>query len=106
MAVCQKPLGAENGDLTNLLFTASSQQAGNEPWKGRLNGTKAWCTGKNDAKQYLQIDLERVRTVSCVATQGHPVNSHWVKQYGLSYSTDGIFWRKALGEDKSKVGAF
>lgn len=85
-------------------FTASSD-AGveNAPWEGRLNGNQAWCARNTDSKQYLQIDLGRVATVSRVATQGHPVSSHWVTEYELSYSTDGIFWRNALEVDKSTV---
>lgn len=87
-----------------MSFTASSHTgAGNEPWEGRLNGKKAWCAGDNDTHQYLQIDFGRIRTVSSITTQGHPFLSHWVTQYGLSYSSDGIFWRKALGEDQSVV---
>ena len=103
-AVCFEPHGAESGKLPDMFFTASSDAgAGSEPWEGRLNGAAAWCAGDNDANQYLEIDLGRISTISRVATQGHPVSSYWVTQYGLSYSTDGIFWRKALNEDQGMV---
>ena len=104
-ADCQGPLGAESGKLPDMFFTASSNAgAGSEPWEGRLNGAEAWCAGDNNTSQYLEIDLGRISTISRVATQGHPVSSYWVTQYGLSYSTDGIFWRKALNKDQAMVG--
>lgn len=98
----------ENGDLPDLHFTASSDDGPeNVPWKSRLNNAEsAWCAGENDNKQYLQVDLGRVLTVSRVATQGHPVSPLWVTRYGLAYSLDGIFWRKALDESKSMVRIF
>lgn len=102
--VCQQPLGVESGDLPNMRITSSSDAGtGKESWRCRLNAAEAWCAGNNTYNEYLELDLGRVRTISRVATQGHAVKSHWVKVYQLSYSTDGIFWRKALGEDKSKV---
>lgn len=95
----------ETGNLSNVHFTASSDAgAESEPWNGRLKNGKAWCAGSNDIKQYLQVDLGRVQTVSRVATQGHPVSQHWVTRYKVAYSVDGIFWREALDESKSKVG--
>lgn len=104
IAVCQESLGAQSGELPNMHFTASGDGGtGKEPWKGRLNGGEAWCAGNNSNKEFLQIDLGRIRRVSSVATQGHPVSSQWVKEYGLSYSTDELFWRKAIGEDRSMV---
>ncbi|XP_022785987.1 uncharacterized protein LOC111326286 [Stylophora pistillata] len=102
--VCQNPLGVESGDLSNVQFTASSQSpAESDAWNGRLNKGKAWCAGRNDDKQYLQVDLGRVYTVARVATQGHPVNLQWVIRYEVAYSMDNIFWRKALDESKSKT---
>ncbi|KAL9983324.1 hypothetical protein ACROYT_G005476 [Oculina patagonica] len=102
-AVCQDPLGAENGDLLDLHFTASSDDGPEKvPSKSRLNNARAaWCAEENDNEQYLQVDLGRARTVSRVATQGHPVSTFWVTSYGLAYSLDGIFWRNALDESKS-----
>lgn len=98
----------ENGDLPDLHFTASSDEGPEKvPWKSRLNNAQAaWCAGETDNKQYLQVDLGRVRTVSSVATQGHPVSPFWVKSYVLAYSLDGIFWRNALDESKSMVRIF
>ena len=94
----------KSGDISNVQFTASSRApAESDAWNGRLNNGKAWCAGNNDDKQYLQVDLGRILTVARVATQGHPDNLQWVTSYKVAYSMDGIFWRNALDESKSKV---
>lgn len=88
----------------NHQFTSSSN-AGTEKqaWKGRLNGGEAWCAADSSNKEYLEIDLGEVRTISRVASQGHPLLSYWVKVYKLSYSTDRTFWRLALMEGRIMV---
>lgn len=98
----------ENGDLPDQHFTSSSDGGPEKvAWKSRLNNDQAaWCAGENNANQYLQVDLGRSRTVSRVASQGHPGSAFWVTSFGLAYSVDGIFWRKALDERKSMVMIF
>ena len=98
----------ENGDLPDHYFTSSSDGGPEKaPWKSRLNTDQAaWCAGENNANQYLQVYLGRSRTVSRVASQGHPGSAFWVTSFRLAYSVDGIFWRNALDESKSMVRIF
>jgi len=98
----------ENGDLPDQHFTSSSDGGPEKvPWKSRLNNDQAaWCAGEKNNEQYIQVDLGRSRTVSRVATQGHPSSAFWVTSYRLAYSVDGIFWKNALDESKSMVRIF
>ena len=45
---------------------------------------------KEDAYQFLQIDLENVTKVTRIATQGSFDKNWWTKTYTLDYSQDGV----------------
>ena len=65
-------------------FSASSTSSGNEASKGRLNGDGSWLpSNKNDANDYLQIDLLYEFVICAVATQGNPSADHWTTKYKL-----------------------
>ncbi len=82
--------------LPNASITASSFYGGGyEPWRGRLfdlSTTANWSAQTNDANQYLQIDLGKVRPVDAILTQGRHNANQWVTSYRLSYSLDGNTW--------------
>lgn len=57
----------------------------------------AWCSDDTDDDQWFQIDLLTTMNVSAVASQGFGsqgfgYGDHWVTQYSLNYSCDGVKW--------------
>ena len=95
---CQKSLGMENGAIPDGHVSASSQwNANHAARQGRLNfqavpgKAGSWSARRNDANQWLQIDLANEFTrVTLVATQGRNGYSQWVTKYKLQYSNDGV----------------
>ena len=93
---CQEPLGMENGAISNAQIKASSQwDANHAVIQGRLhfqaNGRKqgAWSARRNDASQWLQVDLGKYTIVTHIATQGRNAFDQWVTKYKLKYSNNG-----------------
>ena len=89
---CSQALGLESGKVSDSQLSASSHFPNSlSPSEGRLNNKKAWCTYLS--KQYLQIDLLKVRHVSALATQGYKGFFHnYVETYEIKYSYDGVKW--------------
>ncbi|CAB4005089.1 Hypothetical predicted protein [Paramuricea clavata] len=98
---CNSSVGIESGDLPNHAFLASSYKSGHFAYHGRLNNrirkineTKriwgAWCADDADKNQYIQVDLQTVRNVSGLATQGYVYGS--VTSYQIMYSVNGKQW--------------
>ena len=83
-------LGIGSGKIPDNNITASSEIS--EAKNGRLNEIKAWCASTEDAKPYLQIDLETIHIVCAVSTQGNPNADQWVETYTIQVSTDGTTW--------------
>lgn len=66
---------------------------GFQPWLARLlNPDGAWCSGKNDGSQYLQIHFSQVREIRQLRTQGSVSQKAWVKTYFIQHSQDGETW--------------
>lgn len=94
-------LGMESGAISDGQITSSSQWDGNHAAiQGRLHfeagGGKAggWTAGKNDANQWLQVDLgSEYCKVTRVATQGRNKYEQWVTKYKLQYSNDGVHFQ-------------
>ena len=59
-------LGIGSGKIPDNSITASSEIS--EAKNGRLNEIKAWCASTEDARPYLQIDLETIHIVCAVST--------------------------------------
>ncbi|XP_020611444.1 EGF-like repeat and discoidin I-like domain-containing protein 3 [Orbicella faveolata] len=91
----------ESGAISDGQITSSSQWDGNHAAiQGRLHfeagGGKAggWTAGKNDANQWLQVDLgSEYCKVTRVATQGRNNYEQWVTKYKLQYSNDGVHFQ-------------
>ena len=79
-------------------MTASSfRTKGWEGWHGRLGHTLgAGCWGPRQnlpGKEYLQVDLSKVKEISKVATQGSYKYNFWTTAFKLEYSADGKIWK-------------
>ena len=92
-SVCSFPLGANNYQLGNESFSASSFNLESKPWAARLNrvvGSGAWCAENNAIGEYLEIDLVQKLHVTGIATQGeHAQRGNWVTEYTLWYRQHG-----------------
>eukprot|EP00439_Symbiodinium_sp_Y106_P022947 s1625_g2.t2 len=54
-----------------------------------LGSLLAWCSRRNVAGQFMQIDLGLVATVVGVVTRGRITHSQWVTSYKVQTSVDG-----------------
>ena len=87
----------DNNTIPDVKMTASSSHSSYQyPYYGRLNETRGaggWCPkNKSDRTEYLQVDMDEVRSVCGVATQGVLSLTEWTTSYKLRLSTDGVTW--------------
>ena len=108
MIGCKLPLGMENGAISNVQISASSQRNDRQAARNaRLNFKRqelawGWETGTTESYKWLQVDLGNKTSVTGVATQGSS-NEAWVAKYGLQYSDDGLtFHRYNASKDTSE----
>uniref|UniRef100_A0A5F4WBT6 Coagulation factor V n=1 Tax=Callithrix jacchus TaxID=9483 RepID=A0A5F4WBT6_CALJA len=100
---CSTPLGMESGKIENKQITASSFKKswwGDywEPFCARLNAqgrVNAWQAKANNNKQWLQIDLLKIKKITAIITQGCKSLSSemYVKSYSIHYSDQGVEWK-------------
>uniref|UniRef100_H0X1W2 Coagulation factor V n=1 Tax=Otolemur garnettii TaxID=30611 RepID=H0X1W2_OTOGA len=100
---CSTPLGMESGKIENKQITASSFKKswwGDywEPYRARLNAqgrVNAWQAKANNNKQWLQIDLLKIKKITAITTQGCTSLSSemYVKSYTIYYSDQGVEWK-------------
>ena len=104
---CSVPLGMESGKIKDNQISAKTSDSGWEPYEGRLNNDRAWCSeDKEKGQEYFQVDLNRVRHVSEIGIQGvvHLFLKYFVKTYKVKYSFDGRTWYWFKGWDSSADG--
>ena len=95
----QKPLGIENGEISDVAMTSSSiLDTSSFPHYARLrnqNGSCAWILAKTADRNssWLQIDVGNPTSVSAVATQGSCSRDQWTKSYVIMYSKNGVDWK-------------
>ena len=100
---CSTPLGLEDGRIQDKQITASSFKKswwGDywEPSLARLNAqgrVNAWQAKANNNKQWLQVDLLKIKKVTAIVTQGCKSLSSemYVKSYSIQYSDQGVAWK-------------
>ncbi|XP_036890788.1 coagulation factor V isoform X2 [Sturnira hondurensis] len=100
---CSTPLGMESGKIENAQITASSFKKswwGDywEPFRARLNAqgrVNAWQAKANNNRQWLQIDLLKIKKITAIVTQGCKSLSSemYVKSYAIHYSDHGEDWK-------------
>ena len=106
---CGVPVGLEDRRIPNSYLTASSQWDKNHgARRARLNhrnvgGTGAWSSRYNNAKQWLQIRLKAVTTITVIATQGRYDANQWVKSFELGSSVDGKRFTRYTVKGRRKV---
>ncbi|XP_027059482.1 neurogenic locus Notch protein-like [Pocillopora damicornis] len=95
-SACGEALGMASYAIPNGQVKASSEWDPNHaaiqgrlhylPPPGKQGG---WSAKRNNANQWLQIDLGALLKVTAVATQGRSNHDQWVTKYKLQYSDDG-----------------
>ncbi|XP_037681322.1 coagulation factor V [Choloepus didactylus] len=100
---CSTPLGMETRKIENKQITASSFKKtyfGNswEPSYARLNTqgrVNAWQAEANNNKQWLQIDLLKIKKITAIVTQGckYLTSEMYVKSFTVHYSDQGVEWK-------------
>ena len=103
VGTCEALGVADPNTVPDDKMTASSVILAYNPYEGRLNGNSAWCPStSSNLDDYLQIDMESLRSVCAVATQGKSSGSY-VSSYKLSFSTDGVTWNTYQEQNQDKV---
>ena len=108
---CQEPLGMESGAISDGQITASSQWDVNHAaiqgrlhFKAGVGKAGGWSARRNDANQWLQVDLRsRDTRVTHVATQGRNAYGQWVTKYKLQYSNNGVHFQYYREQGQSAV---
>ena len=107
----------ESGEISNAQITASTEWTADAfaaRW-GRLHVKDtaehegAWRSLVADVNQWLQVDLGMQKTnVTLVATQGRNGVSHWITEYILQYSNNGVNFTYYIeqGQSAKKVKLF
>jgi len=103
-----QPLGIGSGEIPDERISASTVYRAPKslfnPWLGRANARPSvasaggWRAGKDEAGEYLQVDLQREYELTAIATQGQAYSDSWVTSYLLQHSRDGVAWRAYPGE--------
>ncbi|XP_065225267.1 discoidin domain-containing receptor 2-like isoform X2 [Planococcus citri] len=101
---CDAPLGMESGGIPSNAINASSSYVPNVgPDYGRLRVERAggaWCPKQqieSDVREYLEIDLTVVHTITGIQTQGrydHGRGQEYAEEYSVEY------WRPSLNKWK------
>ena len=110
--MCNVPLGMTNGEIQDSQITASSEDAHGDhdhgPNRARLdlqsvgNRKGAWSAGSNDVKQWIQVDLGAITSVSGIVIQGRSHKDQWVTAYKVQYGNDttGLQYIKDIGNNE------
>ncbi|CAL8266681.1 unnamed protein product [Lota lota] len=101
---CFNPLGLESGSVKDSQITSNHVRGYWEPHLARLNNLgkyNAWSTDKDNS--WIQVDFMRPVVISQVATQGakQMLQSQYVVNYTISYSTDSRRWIFFKGDSPS-----
>lgn len=110
---CLLPVGIQDKRIPDGAFTSSSMhnyQHGPErarlhqPNNGRDIG--AWAAKYNNKKQWLQIDLGAVSTLTGIATQGRHGAKQWVTSYYVQYSHNCQTFARYRENGRTRVRIF
>ena len=68
----------------------------------RQDGKYSWCSASNDSSPFLEIELEEVKKITKIVTQGSQGLSRWVKQFRVKYDMEGR-WNNYVKKDGTQV---
>uniref|UniRef100_A0A674N636 Neuropilin n=1 Tax=Takifugu rubripes TaxID=31033 RepID=A0A674N636_TAKRU len=96
---CSTTLGMESGRISDDQISASTTFYDNRwlPRQARLNNNdNAWTPSEDSNKEYIQVDLQFLKVLTGIATQGaiskETQKSYYVTTFKLEVSTNGEDW--------------
>uniref|UniRef100_A0A8D3C700 Neuropilin n=1 Tax=Scophthalmus maximus TaxID=52904 RepID=A0A8D3C700_SCOMX len=96
---CSMALGMKSGKISDEQITASTSFYDNRwlPRQARLNNDdNAWTPSEDSNKEYIQVDLQFLKVLTGIATQGavskETQKSYHVTTFKLEVSTNGEDW--------------
>ncbi|XP_057713821.1 neuropilin-2a isoform X1 [Corythoichthys intestinalis] len=96
---CSMALGMESGKISDDQISASTSFYDNRwlPRQARLNNNdNAWTPSEDSSKEYIQVDLQFLKVLTGIATQGavskETQKSYFVTTFKLEVSTNGEDW--------------
>ena len=99
ISVCNRPLGMEDGRITDSQITASSYHSRYylyEPRRGRLNEYYlSWASNYRNTNQWIKVTFDEVHYITGVITQGY--DDAWVTSYKVAFTEDGTNWQYVTG---------
>lgn len=112
-----RPLGFEAGSVSADQISCSNQEQYTGwfsswlPNKARLNSQGfgcAWLSKYQDNNQWLQIDLQEVKVVSGILSQGRCDADEWITKYSVQYRSDDklnwIYYKDQTGNNRVFYG--
>ncbi|KAM4732211.1 venom prothrombin activator pseutarin-C non-catalytic subunit isoform 2-T2 [Anableps anableps] len=112
---CSLPLGLEKGEILDSSFSASSFQSSFlrswNPYLARLHqsgGANAWRPKNSNPHEWLQVDLEKVKRITGIITQGawSMLTKMMVTEFSVTFSQDRHSWSSVLEESSQKEKLF
>ncbi|XP_008278557.1 coagulation factor VIII [Stegastes partitus] len=112
---CSFPLGLQKRQIQDSSFSASSTYSSLlRSWKPSLarlhqeGRTNAWRPKNNNPHEWLQVDLEKVRRITGVITQGARslLTQMMVTEFSVTISHDGQSWSSVLEENTQREKIF
>jgi len=88
---CKLPVGIEDMRIRSGQLSASTfYNRAYHPDRARLNHHYSWGARHSNRNQWLQVEFIHGVRVKGVSTQGRSNAHYWVRQYYLTYSSDGM----------------
>uniref|UniRef100_UPI003AB01E3A coagulation factor VIII n=1 Tax=Centroberyx gerrardi TaxID=166262 RepID=UPI003AB01E3A len=112
---CSLPLGLQRRLIPDSSFSSSSFHSSLlRTWSHALarlhqqGSANAWRPKNNNPHEWLQVDLERVRRITGVVTQGARslLTQMMVTEFSVTVSHDGHSWSSVLEEDSQREKIF
>ncbi|CAL4156077.1 unnamed protein product, partial [Meganyctiphanes norvegica] len=104
---CQDGLGMMDGSIKHEQVTASSYRSADDKGHfGRLESLWGWTAqtvNQNDKesiiREWIQIDLEEIKEITGIITQGHYYYNQWLEAFAVQVSKTGARWEDVRGDD-------
>ncbi|XP_071371278.1 coagulation factor VIII [Centroberyx affinis] len=112
---CSLPLGLQRRQIPDRSFSSSSFHSSLlRTWRPELarlhqeGSANAWRPKNNNPHEWLQVDLERVRRITGVVTQGARslLTQMMVTEFSVTVSHDGHSWSSVLEEESQREKIF
>eukprot|EP00794_Sanderia_malayensis_P008093 gene8093-8960_t len=85
--VCSSSFGMEAGEPSTYEPTITVSTGIVPSSKAKINSNAAWCAGNATSSHNITFDFGKVKQISGVAIQGHPLEDKWVKKFKIQYGS-------------------